>query len=1282
MFEKPNFIYVLSLILFNWAFQICYSKEINGNYGDSSNFVSCFDPPFEGLEIPGRGILMVHKGHRLIPLIIPTESEFCDNPRNLFEPESDIWDNFTLVPKDHEDFSQLINEAKDIAEKDEQIFSALNDLLIKHDGAKSDQKIENSGMHVVNEPIIIPEYVLPLHENNHPHAHTDLNKQDEEISDFEDSLLLDELEIPKNDEKDAIKMRIFMFMEFSRDYLARKGLPLVINEKAMYNPDNFEFFRLNWPSRDKDLIIKDLPHSIWKVFLGSGVLTSQTTTNLSEERRKKLVLESLNHFFNGLEKYYLQNMDSDLDLKYYQHLSGIGIEKALETIKHYRESEKLQNFVRDEPTMSENSVNLYSEYHQLHSNEPSTSSITSSSLEVPETSQESSISTSPSKSNKQLDNSAVVVENIQDEISQKSIKGEQVQIIETDPNSQLEIFTKLRIKWFSIFVNDYLGRLGINFTIKEESCRKASIFEFFQTEMGFSDNLPEILWNLFMDNGFDHQFPASTTVQEKMKTVHEIWIMFNQIENKVFEGQVITKGYISNKDLLDVEIREIMRHYWDLNLNDTANKLIHLSKQRNINKDTSEIESIFEDELIRNKQRAKEMGIFNIKESDYEFSKTGQDSEIVNIGSDIESSRAIDFSSKSETSEKSAVSKRNKKKKRKNKNKKKKKARSNESIDKDEIKKHSGVLSKTKELLESFKNKKPEVIVSEKTTENSLTKEISSESSFEDDEKNSDSPLEWLQFTSPIKENSEKSEFSEKFDTNTLEPEKTAENSYELKQPEDKSLSPQKDELEKNIHHPEVIDQAELNKNEASTSLKDLTENSEKSNVSEQSLKEKSNSDITPDIKTNINLLDNIPLAEESVNSEDSFQLEESIINEDHHTKEESRDESINKTKTQIPESTNEESMVEYNKPGPEHEAASITEDKSSEYNSVPNYEERSKVDYEPIEEKSNDLTLSSQYSSKKDFDFSEEDSKIETTDTSIKEKPVQKKFSKIFENKLSSLFAKTKKLFGLEKKSSKENKDSKNEENPNQDLDLEQEYENLTIFVIYFIQSYAALRYKFVEKGAIDTHFNEINTVVKSSIHFHQGTTQFDNVDMEKGIKSIAAMMGGGSFTALKSIGLTAKDITANLKKYLLKLYSTDKTEQEYAKNKKLNTTNYWLKQYFTQNLIKEGMIPEQLERPSVIENIQDLVAESTDPKSIETRASSICKKIPSILEKFFDKSLTKEIKPQDLNCLAVVAVNELYGFSLSNSLYLFLFGYKTKYWRFLTPDISISISNILENE
>ncbi|OII74508.1 uncharacterized protein cubi_00061 [Cryptosporidium ubiquitum] len=1289
MFKKPGFIYVLSLIILNLAFQICYSENISGNYGENSNLVLCFDPPFEALEIPGRGVLMVHKGHRLIPLIIPTESEFCDNPRNLFDLENDVWDHFTLVPKDHEEFSQLINEAKDVAEKDEQIFSTLNDLLMKNDGAHFEQKTDNNTMHVVDEPIIIPEHVFPLHDNNRPHADMQTNNKNEEISDFEDSLLLDGFEIPKNDEKDGIRMRILMFTEFSRDFLARKGLPLAIKEEEMYNPENFEFFKLNWPSRDKDLVIEDLPYSIWKVFLGSGVLTSQTTTRLSEEERKKLVLESLNNFFNGLERYYLQNMDSELDFRYYQYLSGIGIEKALETIKYYRESEKLQALSGDKSTMSEDSVNVYSEYPELPSSDPSASSITSSSLVVPEKSEESSVSRSFSASNNQFDNSAVIIEDNQDEISQKNVKRDEAQVIEVEPNKQLEIFTMLRIKWFSIFVNDYLGRLGINFTITEESCKKASIFEFFQTEVGVSSSLPKVIWTLFMENGFESRFPNSTTIEEKMEIVHEIWTMFNQIENGVFEGQIITEGYLSKKDLLDVEIREIMRHYWDRNLNDIANKLIHLSRQRTGEKDSSEIEPILEDELIRNKERAKEMGIFNIEKSDYELSKTGKvSSEISDVGSDIESSRSMDFSSRFETSEKSPMSKKNKKKKKKRKNKikksKTKKGKKDESIHKDEIEKQSGVLSKAKELLDSLKKKEPETLVNKAPKENSLPEEISSESTLENTEKSSDSPLNWLKFDPSIKNNSEESEFSEKFGISASPSEKMVENSYESKQLGEDSLHSQKDELEESLNHPEVIDHVEPNKNEVLESLSDLSKNSEKS-VSVQPSKEESNIDIVPESKVNVNLLDNIPIADEFSNNEDSIQFEKSITSENHLAKEESRGENIEKTKSEIPENNNEKSVEKLIRPDSGYETTSIPEDNNSEYSSVPNYQERSKVDYEPTEEKSNDLTVSAQNSPKEDFEVSEEETKEEsleekTIGVSDKEKPVKKKFTKKFEDKLSSLFNKTKKFFGFENKSSKE-KESENGDQ-NQDLEVEEEYENLTNMVIYFIQSYAALRYKFVEEGVIDNSFNEINAIVRSSIHFHQGTVEFDNVDMEKGIKNIAAMMGGGSFTALKSVGLTGKDITANLKKYLLKLYSTVRTEKEYEKNKKLNTTNFWLKQHFTQNLIKEGMIPEQLERPSVIENIQNIVAESTDPKFIEVRAETICKKIPSILEKFFDKSLIQEIKPQDLNCLAVVAVNELYGFSLSNSLYLFLFNYKTKYWRFLTPNICISISQILEKE
>ncbi|KAH8584933.1 uncharacterized protein ELE39_000884 [Cryptosporidium sp. chipmunk genotype I] len=1283
MFEKSGFNLIFSLILLNLAFQICYSEDIGRNYEESSNLVSCFDPPFEGLEIPGRGIFMVHKGHRLIPLTTSEKLEFCDSPRNLFEIENDIWDNSIMIPKDYEEFSQLINEAKDVAEKDEQIISALNDLLIADGGAKSNEKTDNIGMHVANEPIIIPEYAFPLHGNSHPHTHTDIiNKSDEEISDFEDSSLLDDLDIPKND-NDGVKMRIFMFKEFSMDYLARKGLPLNINEEAMYTPENFEFFNSNWPSKEKELTIEILPNSIWRVFLASGILTSQTATSMSEEMRKNLVLESLNLFFNGLERYYLQNMDSELTPKYYLYLSGLGIESALDTIKYYRESEKLpKESGVDNSLMSKNNDKEYIKSQELTSNDLSTSSITSSSLEVPETIEESSIPRSVSGANKLYENNIVAIDTSKGEkVSQKSIKSEETQATEINLNTQLEMFGRLRIRWFSVFVNDYLGRLGINFAISKEYCEDSSTIEFFKTEIGVSEGLPEVIWNMFMKSGFGRQFPDTTSEAEKINIVNDIWMMFNQVERQMFKGQVNTEDYLLKKDLFDVEIREIMRQYWDGNLSDTANKLIHLSKKRTGTQENSEIKPIFEDELIQNQE--KEIGIFKVeksKSSDELSNTTKEIPEMYNIGSEIEYSRTTDSSKKSELGDKSAIGNkkgRNKKRKSKNKKNKRGKAQKNESADKHGNEKTSGILNKAKEFLNSFK-KEPEVLVSEKSKEKSPLNDLSSESSSEDVEKNNDFSLNLLNFGSPIKEESEKTEFSEKFGLNTPF-EKSFENSQELKQlgKESSLHSQKKNELDEKSGNLEKINEIKPEKSEFSTSLKEVAEEREKIDSFEQSPKKEPSLGVFPENTIMTNLFEDIPLAEESVNSEDSVKLEE---NED-----------IIKTKDQIPEDTDEKSMGKVNNGLSSHyETTSVLGNEDSENNSVPNYQEKSRVDYEPTREISIvEPSTSGQYSQKEDVDASgeetkKEDSKAEDADISDKEKPIKKKFSKIFENKLSSLFANTKKFFGFDKKSSKENKVSTDlvEENQHQDLDVQDEYENLTKMIIRFIQSYAALRYKFTSEEVIDNSFNEINEIVKSSVHFHQGTTEFDNVDMEKAIKKIAGTLGGGSFTALKSIGLTAKDITVNLKRYLIKLFPTERTEQQYKNNKKLNTTHFWLKQYFTQDLIKEGMIPEQLERPFIIETSQDLVSKANDPKSIETRAENICKKIPSILKKFFDISLTKKISHTDLDCIAVATVNELYGFSLSNSLYLFLFAYKTNYWRFLTPDISVSISQVLKDE
>ncbi|KAK9174257.1 putative Secreted Protein (CpLSP gene family) [Cryptosporidium meleagridis] len=1272
MFEKSSFNLIISLILLYLKSQISYSEETGRNYEEGSNLISCFDPPFDGLEIPGRGILMVHKGHRLIPQIIPSDSEFCDSPRNLFEVENDIWDNNVLVPKDYEEFSQLVNEAKDVAEKDEQIISALNDLLMTSDGAKTNQKTDNIGMHVVNEPTIIPEHVFPLHGNSHPHAHTELiDKNDEEISDFEDSSLLDDLNISKNDDG-GIKMRMFMFKEFSMDYLARKGLPLNINEEAMYSPENFEFFNSNWPSREKELIVEVLPNSIWRVFLASGILTSHTTTNMSEEMKKMLVLESLNAFFNGLERYYLQNMDSELDSKYYSYLNGLGVENALDTMKYYRESIKFQqDSKRDNSIMSENNDKEHTKSQELTSNDLSDSSINSSSLEVPDSFEESSIPRSVSETNKkQYENSVVTIDNSQNlEIFSKSAKGEKSQAIEIDSNSQLETFVKLRIKWFNIFVNDYLGRLGIKFSILEEYCNDPSIIEFFKVEIPISEGLPEIILEIFMGSGFGSQFSDYTTEDEKINIVYDIWVIFNQMEKEIFSGQTIANGYLLKKDLFDVEIRETMRQYWDGNLDDTANKLIHLSKQRTISEEKSEIESIFEDELIRNRERAKEMGIFKGEksQSNGETSKSSKEiSEIYNTGSETENSKAGDSYKKSELEEKSIVGK----KKGKNKKRKSKQKKSNEGKEK-----RSGILNKAKEFLESFK-KEPEIHAREESKTKSSKSDISSSKSTLDDvEKSSDSPLNMLNFGSSIKDEEENSEFSERFGIDTLF-EKSFENlnepKYLEKEPSLSSLKQNKfEEKLNNLENNEVRPE----KSEVSTSLKEEVKEKERMDLSEQPPKKEPSVDVSPETKVMVNLFEDIPLADESFNSEDSFRL--------------NGDEDIIKKNDQISQDTNEKSMTKIdNGLGSQYEKTS-QENEDFENYSVPSYQEENKFHYEPTEEISKtEPSNSSKYLPKEDDDLSGEETKEHSeegvTPVSDKEKPIKKKFSKLFENKLSTLFANTKKFFGFDKKSSKENLASSDhiKEDQDQYLNVEEEYENLTKMIIYFIQSYAALRYKFADKTVIENSFDEINDIVKSSIHFHQGTTEFDNVDMEKAIKKIAAMLGGGSFTALKSIGLTTKDITANLKRYLIKLFPTETTLEHYKKDKKLNTTNFWLKQHFTQDVIKDGMIPEQLERPLIAETSQDLIAKSNDQRFIEAKAENLCKRIPSILEKFFDTSMTKKITHTDYDCIAVVAANELYGLSLSNSLFLFLFNYKTNYWRFLTPDISFSISQILENE
>lgn len=1276
MFERAATIFLFGLTLLNLAFEKCSSEGARGNYGEFPSMVSCFEPSFESLEIPGRGVLMVHKGHRLIPVFIPAETEFCDDPRGLQEPEQDIWDHLTLVPKDHEEFSQLVNEVKSASEKNNEIVSALNDIINNQVGAKTD----SNDLHVGIEAPIIPVHAFPLHGNTGPHARTELtvkNDDLDEISDFEDSLLLDELDIAKNDESDGVRMRMLMFAEFSRTYLEERGLFLAISGKLMYSPENFEFFRQNWPTREAGLVMEELPSSIWKAFLASGVLTSPTSVELSEERRKSLVLESLNAFFNGLERFYLQNMESELNHKYYSYLSGLGVEKAIETIKYYVESEKTHSLDRSRVSES-------SESQKSSSSELSATSISSSSLEIPETSAESSISGLAPRQMEQQENSAVNFDVSQGEALQRSFR-EEPPVGEGGPGSQLEIFASLRVKWFSIFVSDYLARLGINFKISPESCSRPRTIEFFRTEFGVPPGLPEVVWDMFTENSFGSRFPESATVQEQMEIVYDLWVTFNKVEHGLFEGNVSADGYILNKDLLEVEIREIMRQYWDENMGDTAAKLIRLSKQRNSDHQAaSEIESIREDELIRNQKKAREMGIFNVDKSNSELSMSNQEGlEVGNGDNKLEASRILGSSSGSTESSEKLVNNRSRRRGRKRGG--KKRARRGRSRRKSEEKEQQmGVLERAKGLLESLRSKdKMEDGPDEKKL--SSGGEVSSESSSLEPDKSSYSPFDWLRLESPMNGSNE-SEFSAEFGRDDVS-EKEGENSQGPGgigiEP---SLSQMKEKPERSVEEPGRDE-----------SLVDLMkeqqeqQEQEKSEIFEVSLKVKEASpEKSPVEIAQINLLEDIPPVDsESVSTEGSVSRQvgflgsevqgENSLKEDEAEAEAEVDADAG-TRT-LEEGVQEKSLQGEKSTEPEHKTLSgAAGNVGSELGLDFGSKERSKADYKPVEEVSEDATVSAQGSPKE----SEEDEKPEGgEDASGEEKPLQKKLSKRFEDKLSSLLDRTKKLFGFGKKPPKENGDDSSDEGErDKELDLEMEYENLTNMVIYFIQTYAALRYKFIEEGVVDSSFEEINKIIKSSIHFHQGTAEFDNVDMEKGIKKIASMLGGGSFTALKSVGLTAKDITASLKRYLLRLCPGDKTEEEYKRNKRLNTTHFWLRQHFSRNWIREGMLPEQLERPSIVESSHDLLESLDNPKPVEDRAEAICGKIYPILGRFFDKSLTSEIKIKDLNCLAVVTTNELYGFSMSNSIYLFLFRYNTTYWRFLSPDISISISQALEKE
>ncbi|KAK6589106.1 hypothetical protein RS030_233525 [Cryptosporidium xiaoi] len=1267
------YLYVCALLMLLNNKNVLLGKEVENRGSNENNngshFTFCYTPPLESLEVPGVGPFNVHKGHRLIPITIPEGSELCDDPMSLFEPENEIWDNDILVPKEFEDFSELMEEARNLEEdKNVQLTSKINEILKE----KVYEQIE---------PPIIPKHVMPLYtDENEKTELKGIPDTSDRVLDKEESSLFDDLSlVSKQDEsygtlneeevKRGIGMRIFMFVEFCRDNLARNGLPLNIINNSMYTEENFKFFSTNWSSfGSEELVFNDVPYQIWQGFVSSGILTAGDK-KISEETKRKLVLYSLNEFFNGLERYYSYNINDKVDYKYYLYLESLGVDEAIKTIRQYRDS--LGGMSKGEASLKDSSEREITASPSLSS---SSSSISTSSMYVPgdfELSNEGS--TTKEELTEQGERSGYDVVEEDNLMEGKNEKVESVVDLsktkgpfEDELGKSSEIgdeksMVSTRIKWFSIFINEYLGRIGIGLSISEYSCDNTAIYAFFKNlknEDKFS--LPDLVWNLLIQNGFEEKTSdLELSYDEKREIVKELWFIFIDIEGKMFGNQVNYQSYNQVSWMMDIEIRDIISGFLDKLKVETSKKLMNLSKRRNGSsadkyvtlKEENTIKPLNDDEFANNLSRAKELGLFNLNslenevsdnnlQSDidggnmeifensfeYDKNKVGDANKYLNKDTSLDST-----SSSSSSNEIGGMSEKINKK-----GKGRKKTKSKKRKGKRRSKKNSNI-DKTNKGKKSEKSEVREETVADRSskavkTARELMEKIKSEddksrspdSSIES-ETSSFSPLDWLRFDSTDNGENKKPELE-------LADVSLDRNEREVYNLEEKEESNNFDDKERTSKYPDYITNEEASK---SVGLE-----------IDQLFDQETPSSIKPEELSNVE-------KHVSERSNDDYTINRPVYNE----QDENVEKEISKTVSEVEElqnrNENTENLVEKSHSIGDKNPRNLLSDLIKS------------IDKNMDEESAEDETGGAE------IEKFEDEIETEEGEKSVGELKGAEKGS--FKNKLSNLLQRTKNFFGFGKTESKKVEEEST-------LGKEIEYTNLAKIVIHFIQSYAALRYRFVKEGAIQSSFEEIKALVKDSLHFHQGTTEFDTFDLEKGVKAIAGMLGGGSFTAIKTLGLTSRDISNSLKRYLVNLFPTDNIEKIYKKNKKINTTSEWLKIYLKNDLIIEEMLPKQLERPSIVGESSDLIDGFSNSEEVMEKADLMCEKIIKLIEKYIQNSESDRITKRDLDCLAVTAVNQLHNFTLSNAIYLFLFKYKTNLWKYLTQEIALSLSREIQ--
>ncbi|OII71950.1 hypothetical protein cand_031290 [Cryptosporidium andersoni] len=1212
----------VSRIFLFWLF-ILYC--INIIHCENFNQSKCLDPPFESLEIPGIGSTQIHKGHRLIPILIENDLQICYNA--LINLNDQIWDESEGLLTDIESFILSTNSHSNVQDPNLGInFPSI-------DQTPSELKNQYINFDNIHNPIVIPSP----------------SKIPTKVKEFDESSSLQS--IPLKTQSEPIYLgedtRINWFITFTEILLENYGILINIDRTKFYTDSIRKLFREFW-FLEKAPNISELPIEIWDTIVMNGILELLSKWQTIEEK-KSIIKEAWQGFLN-MEYIMNEQLNETLDLSYYKYYSVLSSNTIKQNIIPY--------------------VNKY-----LIEIEASRKITEQKSVLYPDSSYKEFINTDTNLVKSPINKSL-------NEISSTHIQIEQGKkdIPEITPSENFsdsiipdkKELIRLRIRWFKLFAIEYMGRLGINLYFEDNTLEDPIIIEFFGKVWTLSDKIPPALWKLLNENGFEEKLPNNMTILEKEKIASNLWESFINMEFSIYGKSGNLDLYVGKEEMLNIEIREIIQVFLQQDISFTPDMALKIAHNRL--KIVDGIETPFNPEDLPESSEVSQNipNTYTLKheqspvplEDSMESTKNDNNEErddvlLDNSLIDEEFAKKPDMNVVSLPSyeDLSLSTKKSQEQSLENK------------FDSASERLNSPIntivpdISPTKDtdFTQLIPEKSPfrehEILTYSNKPELSMKL---SRGDKEETYTNNDNIILERPLEEGINIGIYNSEYPQDF-THPLKPNRKIITDYST----NTAFIPEKKESISSVFSENIvgIPKEQLSEFSESPHYKIIERLNTIKNKSPQKTNEVSHDSF---MKSEVPVkLSNIPLEHSNNIVDDNWDLKypiesreslyKGIVNErfmensdNNHTKKDLEQDEVGKS-PQAPIISLEKQDIDIS-----HTPTEDMKLEESSYNEVGRsfIENWDNSGYIQKDLEQNKLDESSQIPMKS----------LGIQNIDISHIPSPENSNLGLEKFLHTSFPEPSEI----------------SQSPSTIHELEPEpidykdllYINFAKFIRCYIETYANIRQKYLKPIYIE----QTKEILVNLFHFYSESTIIDQTDLEKAIREISSVSGnGGTLTAIRYLGLTVKQISNSLVNYLNTYFPADDAVKNSIQDHS-DLTLKWLGQYFKSNVLIYDMLPYRLIEEVQNNPINTSIVPLKVQRDIDLLASKICQKTKETLKDIIKK--IKNLDDSEINCKAVANVVVQHQMDLSKAIYLFLLPLNSEYQKILTPEVAYKLS------